>query len=163
LKETFIQREAIEMASKRKTKKASTKSKKKASKIKKTKKAAPPSKKMKPKPVAKVTKGKARKVKAAPAKVRKGQISRSEKAGTVGYEAKGLGAASGGQSGDLQGISDIEGAASESVQELLEEGSSFEAEVVAGVEGAADADEREVRTHEVKEDDVPEEYLERDR
>jgi len=58
---------------------------------------------------------------------------------------------------------DTEGAASESVEELLEEGNSFEAEVVAGVERAGDADEKEVRAHEVNEDDVPEEYLERDR
>ena len=69
-------------------------------------------------------------------------------------------AASGGQSGDLQGLSSIEGADSESVDELLEEGNAFEADVVKGVQDADDADEREVRTHEVPEDDVPEEYLE---
>lgn len=65
---------------------------------------------------------------------------------------------SGGQSGDTQGISEIEDADSESVAELLEEGQSLEAEVIAGVEGAPDADVSEVRTHEVPEDDVPEEY-----
>ena len=97
------------------------------------------------------------------AKVHKGQISASEKAASVAYDRKGLGARSGGQSGDLQGISDVEGAGSESVEELLEEGSSFEAEVLQGVERAADADEREVRTHEVNEDDVPEEYLDQER
>jgi hypothetical protein len=64
-----------------------------------------------------------------------------------------------GQSGDLQGLSDVEDADSESVDELLEEGQSFEAEAVAGVEDAPDADRGPVRTHEVKEDDVPEEYL----
>jgi hypothetical protein len=48
---------------------------------------------------------------------------------------------------------------SESVDELLEEGNAFEADVVTGVEDAGGADEREVRTHEVPEDDVPEEYL----
>ena len=69
----------------------------------------------------------------------------------------------GGQSGDLQGISDIEGAGSESVEELLEEGSSFEAEVLQGVERAADAEEREVHTHEIDEDDVPKEYLDQER
>src|SRR5215467_8647787 len=81
-------------------------------------------------------------------KVRKGQIGASEKAVVVSYDPKGLGARSGGQAGDLQGISDLEGAGSESVEELLEEGSSFEAEVLQGVEQAGDLDEREVRTHE---------------
>lgn len=66
---------------------------------------------------------------------------------------------SAGQSGDLQGLSNTERADSESVDELLEEGNAFEADVVAGVENAGNADEQEVRTHEVPEDDVPEEYL----
>jgi hypothetical protein len=65
---------------------------------------------------------------------------------------------SGGQSGDLQGLSGVESADSESVGELLEEGNAFEADVVTGVEAADNADEREVRTHEVPEDDVPGEY-----
>lgn len=65
---------------------------------------------------------------------------------------------SGGQSGDLQGLSGVESADSESVDELLEEGNAFEADVVSGVEAADNADEREVRTHEVPEDDVPGEY-----
>jgi hypothetical protein len=69
---------------------------------------------------------------------------------------------SAGQSGDLQGLSHRGGADSESVDELLEEGNAFEAEVVKGVEDAGDADEQEVHTHEVPEDDVPEEYLEED-
>jgi hypothetical protein len=62
----------------------------------------------------------------------------------------------------LQGLSSAELADSESVDELLEEGNSFEAGVVKGVEDAGDADEREVHTHEVPEDDVPEEYLDKD-
>lgn len=66
---------------------------------------------------------------------------------------------SGEQSGDLQGLSSIEDADSESIDELVEEGNAFEAEAVAGVERAEDADEKEVRTHEVPEDDVPGEYL----
>jgi hypothetical protein len=69
---------------------------------------------------------------------------------------------SAGQSGDLQGLSRVESADSESVDELLEEGNAFEAEVVSGVEEAGDSDEREVHTHEVSEDDVPEEYLDKD-
>jgi hypothetical protein len=64
------------------------------------------------------------------------------------------------QSGDLQGISNVEDADSESVDELLEEGNAFEAGVVAGVEEAGDAEE--VRTREVPVDDVPGEYLEED-
>ena len=50
---------------------------------------------------------------------------------------------------------------SESVKELLEEGNALQAEAVRGVENA-DADEGEVKTHEVPEDDVPQEYLEKD-
>lgn len=69
---------------------------------------------------------------------------------------------SGRQSGDLQGISRIKSADSESVDELLEEGNAFEAGAVKGVEDADDSDEKEVYTHEVPEDDVPEEYLEKE-
>jgi hypothetical protein len=87
---------------------------------------------------------------------------KSESADTVVFQPKGLGARSGGQSGDLQGLSNREGADSESVDELLEEGNAFEAEVVKGIEDVPDADEGEVRTHEVPEDDVPDEYLEKD-
>jgi hypothetical protein len=87
---------------------------------------------------------------------------KSQGVDSVVFEPKGLGARSGGQSGDLQGLSNRESADSESVDELLEEGNAFEAEVVKGVEDVPDADEGEVRTHEVPEDDVPEEYLEKD-
>src|SRR5882724_13047810 len=80
---------------------------------------------------------------------------KSENIGSVVFEPKGLGARSAGQSGDLQGLSGIAGAGSESVEELLEEGNAFEAELVKGVEDAGDADEGEVKTHEVPEDDVP--------
>jgi hypothetical protein len=76
----------------------------------------------------------------------------------VSFEPRGLGARSGGQAGDVQGLSGKEGAASESVEELLEEGNAYEAEIVKGVEDAESADEMEVETHEVPEDDVPEEY-----
>jgi hypothetical protein len=69
---------------------------------------------------------------------------------------------SGEQSGDLQGLSDVELADSESVDELVEEGNALEAGVVMGVEDAEERGEREVRTHEVPEDDVPEEYLDQD-
>jgi hypothetical protein len=93
---------------------------------------------------------------------KKGVAGKSESVETVAFAPVGLGARSGGQSGDLQGLSNLQGANSESVDELLEEGNAFEAEVVKGVEDAGDADEREVRTHEVAEDDVPGEYLGKD-
>jgi hypothetical protein len=66
-----------------------------------------------------------------------------------------------GLSGDLQGLSRTPGADSESVSELVEEGNPFEAEVVSGVEAAHDIT-KGVRTREVPEDDVPEEYLDKD-
>jgi len=59
-------------------------------------------------------------------------------------------------------LSNIESADSESVDELMEEGNAFEAEVLTGVEDAGERGEREVRTHEVPEDDVPGEYLDKD-
>jgi phage repressor protein C with HTH and peptisase S24 domain len=68
-----------------------------------------------------------------------------------------------GQSGDLQSLSNPPTANSESVEELLEEGNALEAEAVQGVESAPDADQGEVRTREVPEDDVPLEYLDQDR
>lgn len=71
-------------------------------------------------------------------------------------------ARAGGQSGDLQGLSRRERADSESVEELLEEGNAFEAGAVAGVQEAEDTEEREVHTREVLEDDVPDEYLDKD-
>jgi hypothetical protein len=61
----------------------------------------------------------------------------------------------------LQGLSRTPGADSESVSELVEEGNPFEAEVVSGVEAAHDIT-KGVRTREVPEDDVPEEYLDKD-
>jgi hypothetical protein len=85
---------------------------------------------------------------------------KNQTAATVAFEPEGLRARSGGQSGDLQGLSSKAGADSESVGELLEEGNAFEAEVVKGVQDVAD--ESEVVTHEVPEDDVPKEYLDKD-
>jgi hypothetical protein len=65
--------------------------------------------------------------------------------------------------GDFGGVSVVEGADFESPEELLEEGQTFEAGIVSGVENAADPDQGEVRTQEVPQDDVPEEYDDRDR
>ena len=72
---------------------------------------------------------------------------------------RGLGPESGGQSGDTQGLSRRSYDDSESVEELMEEGQYSEAEAVAGVENAPDADQGEVRTRQFPEDDVPQEYL----
>lgn len=67
-----------------------------------------------------------------------------------------------GQSGDLQGIPGEDDVDSESVKELLEEGQAMEASIVEGVEDAPEPDQGEVRTRQVRVDDVPEEYLEPD-
>jgi N utilization substance protein A len=81
---------------------------------------------------------------------------------TEAFAPEALRETSGGQSGDLQGISNIEGADSESVVELIEEGNAFEADAVAGVEHAGDTEQQEVRTHEVPQDDVPSEYRDKE-
>jgi hypothetical protein len=80
----------------------------------------------------------------------------------VSTREKGMGPDSAGQSGDTQGLSDVAEAGSQSVLELVEEGQSFEAEVIGGVEDAPDPDVAEVHTRQVPEDDVPSEYLEKD-
>jgi hypothetical protein len=82
--------------------------------------------------------------------------------GTVPTTKEGLGPDSAGQSGDTQGLSDVAEADSESVEELVEEGQSYEAEVIAGIEDAPEPDVTEVHTRQVREDDVPPEYLEKD-
>ncbi len=92
-------------------------------------------------------------------KSRKKRIAGSgNSADVVAYKTRGLGANSAGQSGDTQGLQGTPVGDSESVEELLEEGQTFEAEVLDGVENARDADQSEVKTREVPEDDVPEEY-----
>ncbi|MGA9568064.1 MAG: transcription termination factor NusA [Candidatus Korobacteraceae bacterium] len=66
------------------------------------------------------------------------------------------------QSGDLSGLSTDEEASNESVEELVDEGQYFEAEVVDGVENAPPADVAEVHTHErpqVEGESVPDEEL----
>jgi len=69
----------------------------------------------------------------------------------------------GGGASDYVGVSPVEGADPESPRELLEEGQTFEAEIVGAVQNAPNADKSEVKTHEVPEDDVPPEYLDPDR
>jgi hypothetical protein len=144
------------MATKKKTKKKQSKSRKVASKkVKRIKKGVKAKLAKKGSPSKKAIGKTAR---AAKKRVR----GKSQTVDTVAYSPEGLAAHSGGQSGDLQGLSNLAGANSESVDELLEEGNAFEAEVVKGVQDAGDADEGEVHTHEVPEDDVPGEYRDKD-
>jgi hypothetical protein len=75
---------------------------------------------------------------------------------------RGTGPDSAGQSGDTQGLSDVAEAGPESVLELVEDGQSYEAEAIEGIEDAPDADVSEVHTRQFPEDDVPLEYQERD-
>ncbi len=59
-----------------------------------------------------------------------------------------VGLDSAGQSGDNQDLSNIEDAVDQSVDDLVETGQEFEANVAQGVEDAGDEPEKEVRTHE---------------
>ena len=162
------------MAAKKKTKKTQTRSKRTAgNKVMPTKKLAKKrgilkKKSAKKKPAQKKASVKTKAVgtKTIGAKtvsaLKKQVREKSQSVDTVALSPEGPGARSGRQSGDLQGLSSVEGADSESVGELLEEGNAFEADVVTGVEDAGSADEKEVRTHEVPEDDVPREYLDKE-
>src|SRR5688572_12549352 len=74
----------------------------------------------------------------------------------------GIRPASAGQSGDVQGVSRKQVVDSESVEELLEEGQTYEAEAVSGVEDALDPDLSEGETHAVLVDDVHDDYDDED-
>jgi hypothetical protein len=145
------------MATKKKTKKKSTKAKEAVSSKKKPpkklgRKLAPAKKASAP---SRATTKKKRLKKPTPAKASRGRRAPA-------FSPEMLGPDSGGQSGDLQGLSDVETADSESVDELVEEGNAFEAGIVKGVEDAGGRGTREVTTREVPEDDVPGEYLDQD-
>jgi hypothetical protein len=157
------------MAPKKKNKKKSAKSKKSAGR-----KSTPAQKRVqKRKTLKKSAKGaSAPKKAAAKRKSSRKTISgktasvRNKKTGKRNREPEGFGfsrdipaSLSGEESGDLQGLSNVATADSESVDELLEEGNAFEAGVVSGVERAGEREGREVHTREVPEDDVPGEYL----
>src|SRR5882724_8595157 len=151
----------------RETKKRQTADKKeapmkKAVEIKRAQKRVPPKKNV-PKKKAAPKKVEAKKKVGAKtaAAVKKQARRKSLSVDTEAFALEGAMARSGDQSGDLQGLSSVQGADWESVDELLEEGNTFEAEAVKGVEDAEDADEAEVRTHEVPQDDVPGEYLDK--
>jgi hypothetical protein len=159
------------MATKKKTQKKSTQSKKtvgrKGKPTKKQAKRTRTPKKSAKKTAAphKVAAGK-KSVKALrrkTAKVRTGETqkkSRGRRATAFSRETQSP--RSGELAGDLQGLSDNENVDSESVDELMEEGNAFEAGIVSGVEDSRGRGEREVRTREVPEDDVPGEYLDND-
>jgi hypothetical protein len=145
---------ATRKKSKKRTKSKSIARKKAAPKKKPAKKKVSPKKAaLNSKPVAKK-----KHVRKSTRKPKKRTGGKGLSVNSVAYSPAGMGARSGGQSGSLQGLSNREGADSESVDELIEEGNAFEAEVVKGVEDAPDPDEAEVHTHEVLEDDVPGEY-----
>ena len=115
------------------------------------------------------TKKAARRARPAKAKaaVRRKKPSRRRPRGPAGAaleplpEERGFGGEAGGQSGDTEGLPRSEDVDSESVEELVEEGQAFEAGVIGGVEEAG-SELHEVRTREVPEDDVPQEYLDED-
>jgi hypothetical protein len=60
---------------------------------------------------------------------------------------RGTGSAAAGQSGALQGLPREADADSQSVEELVEEGQTHEADVVSAIENAPEPDQGEVRTH----------------
>jgi hypothetical protein len=143
--------------SKKKTKKRTT-AKRAPAKRAKARKKAPAKKALARKaPARKKTVRKARRVSAS-----RRPRGRAAASFDTPLEERGLGAEAGGQSGDTEGLSRRELADSESVEELLEEGQAFEAGVISGVENAPDADKGGVRTRQVPEDDVPQEYLDED-
>lgn len=145
------------MPGKKKTKKKSTKSRT-------ARKKATPTKTVKrPKKLArKKSAPKRAEKKRSPVPIKKKTQKKTGSTGAPAFLSEGRGSRSGEQSGDLQGLSRPAAADSESVDELLEEGNAFEADAVIGVEEADSADEKEVRTHEVPEDDVPGEYLDKE-
>ena len=140
------------MAKKPKQKRAKRAAKKITAKAKSSRKKAAPKRKS------------ARKPSARRRPVREAQaLLGSQSVETLQLKRRAWAAAAGAGGGDFGGISVVQGANSESPDELLEEGQTFEAGVVSGVENAPDPDQGEVRTHEVSQDDVPEEYDDKDR
>lgn len=140
------------MAKKAKQKKPKHGAKKITAKAKASTKKAAPKRKATRKPAAR-----RRPVRATQA------VMGSQSVETVRLKRRARTAVAGAGGGDFGGVSVVEGVGSESADELLEEGQTFEAGIVSGVEDAPDADQGEVRTREVPQDDVPEEYDDKDR
>jgi hypothetical protein len=139
----------MKMASKGKQKKTKRRATKNSSKPK-----ASAKKKSKAKPKRKAARRASR---------RTGTPMGSQSVETVSLRPRARTARAGAGGGDFGGVSVVESADSESADELLEEGQAFEAGIVSGVENAPNADQEEVRTHEVSQDDVPAEYEDKDR
>ena len=137
------------MASKGKQKKTKKRATKTSSKAK-----ASAKKKLKAKPKRKA---------ASRPRSRKVTAMGSQNVETVSLRPRARTARAGAGGGDFGGVSVVESADSESADELLEEGQAFEAGIVSGVENAPNADQEEVRTHEVSQDDVPSEYDDKDK
>jgi hypothetical protein len=75
----------------------------------------------------------------------------------LGNDPGQVGPESAGQSGDPQGLSHVEEANEESVEELADTDQAFEAGIVQGVEDAADRPEKPLRVPQElpREDDIP--------
>jgi hypothetical protein len=75
----------------------------------------------------------------------------------LGNDPAQVGPRSAGQSGSSQGLSEVEDANEESVEELADTDQPFESAAVEGVEDAADHPERPTHTHEEygRPDDAP--------
>lgn len=82
-------------------------------------------------------------------RIRRLPLGKSTSVEVLPVVPRGLGPPSAGQSGDIQGLSGVQSANSESVVELVEEGQDYEAEVVSGVENVPEADEEERLAEEI--------------
>jgi len=149
-----------------KSRKAKSAKKAKASSKSSSAKPAPRMAKSRPRKTARKSAAKPRMASAPPAgELRSASLSRGFYEGKVELEdgdpiqPRGTGSESAGQSGDVQGLSEIEGSESESVEELVEDGQDFEAELVAGVERAGDSPDSGVPIHQRKTEFDPEDSV----
>src|SRR5260221_13877605 len=157
LKKTAARRKPIKRSAKKKL--AAKKKAAPRKKLAKKKSAPKPKKKLRAKKTAVQTRAVAKKTAEAKAAAPRNRgRGKGQSVNIESFAPEEVRARSAGQSGDLQGLSDAASADSQSVDELIEEGNAFEAEVVAGVEAADRDDGDEGRTHEVPEEDVADEY-----
>src|SRR5437667_10656341 len=87
----------------------------------------------------------------------------SQSVETVPLKRPARAAAAGAGGGDFGGVSVVEGADSESADELLAEGQTFEAGIVSGVEDAPGVDRGEASSHEIPQCQAPDEPDDKDR
>lgn len=140
---------------KNKTIRAKTASKKSATRKKKT--AARRTVAAKKRLIGKAAAANARKAARKNKAARRERLSRGVRSvgNDIAVMSAGPGSGSAGQSGDIQGLTDVETADSESVRELVEDGQDYEAGIIDGIENAPDADQGEIKTREVPEDEIP--------